>query len=221
MTDLSKNQRTLASYEAIALEYAASTKGTPSGVCEFAMRQLAQSLPEGGTVLELGSGPGWDADFLESLGARVRRTDASTAFCRFQTSRGKSAERLDAITDDYSTDALSAYEAIMALYVLQHIEREATDVVLGKVAAALRVGGSFLVSVRVGVGDLWEGSPSGNRYHVTLWEPAAFEERLGSVGLEPFWTARTQDDEGPWLTVLARKVRADGSNQARQADRTA
>ncbi|MET9311013.1 class I SAM-dependent methyltransferase [Kribbella sp. NPDC003505] len=207
MLDLSRNRRTLAAYEAIALEYASSTKGTPTGVNQATLKELADSLPTGGTVLELGSGPGWDADWVESLGVRVRRTDATAAFCAFQRSRGKHAERLDAITDDYTNAAWPAFDGVMALCVLLHIEREATDIVLQKVAAALRTDGVFLVSVREGIGDRWEGRASGNRYHVTLWNVLTFEERLRDAGLEPFRRAHSLDEEGAWCTFIARKTR--------------
>lgn len=41
--------------------------------------QLAE-LVGAGTVLELGSGPVWDAAYLEGRGPRVVRTDAVSAF---------------------------------------------------------------------------------------------------------------------------------------------
>lgn len=208
MLDVSKNQRTLSAYESIALDYAASTKGTPSGVSEAAMRRFVASLPTGGSVLELASGPGWDADFVELLGARVRRTDGAAAFCEFQTSRGKTIERLDAITDAYTDRDWPGYDGVMALCLLLHIERDVTDVVLRKVAAALRPGGTFLVSLREGSGEFWEGGESGNTYHVTLWEEPAFAATVRAAGLTPYWSARTEYAEGPWLTFLVRKPRA-------------
>nr|WP_240962929.1 class I SAM-dependent methyltransferase [Antrihabitans stalactiti] len=169
------------------------------------MNRFVDSTPEGGTVLELGSGPGWDADFLESRGLHVRRTDAAAAFRDLQIARGKHVDRLDAIADEYIDTRWPSYDGVMALFVLQHIEREHTDEILRKVAQALRPGGTFLGTVREGIGDIWEGSESGNRYHVTRWEPDAFEARIDAANLEPIWRTRFVDDEGPWLGVIARK----------------
>lgn len=201
----SRNHQTLAAYEEIAHDYAASTRGAPSGVGAAGLRRLLAAVPEGGSVLELGSGPGWDADFVEEHGPRVRRTDATAAFCDLQTARGKQVERLDVVTDDYTDADHPAYDAVMALCLLLHVERADIDGVLRRVAAALRPGGTFLVSVREGSGECWETGDDGRRrYHVTLWTAAGFEERLRAAGLEPTWTARSLDGEGPWLTVIAR-----------------
>ncbi|MBJ8339137.1 class I SAM-dependent methyltransferase [Antrihabitans sp. YC3-6] len=201
---VSKNQETLAAYEAIALEYAQSTEGSSTTAHHATMQHFVDSLSPGDTVLELGSGPGWDADFVESFGTRVRRTDATAAFREFQVARGKHIEPLDAVNDAYVDPIWPAYDAVMALYVLQHIEREDNDTVLRKVAEALRPGGRLLVTVREGSGDLWEGT-SGNRYHVTRWEPSAFEARVEAAALEPVWTDHFVDEEGPWLALIARK----------------
>ena len=205
MDSLTRNRTTVRSYEAIAREYAVSTAGTPSGVGEAGMRRLVAAVPRGATILELGSGPGWDADFVESLGPRVRRTDVTSAFREFQTQRGKQVEPLDAITDAYTDDDNPAYDGIMALAVLQHIDRAATDAVLGKVAQALRPGGAFLVTTREGTGDYWDVGSSGNRYHVTLWAADAFSARMAAAGLTPVWSARSLNDDEAWFTVLARR----------------
>lgn len=202
----SNNRRTLAAYEDIALEYAASTQATPTDVGQTTTRRFADGIRPGGTILELGSGPGWDADDLETLGFDVRRTDATVAFCDFQTARGKHIERLDAITDDFAPRNGSTYDAVMALYVLQHIERGDTDTVLRKVAAVLNEGATFLVTVREGSGEHWDTGESGNRYHVTEWAADDFVERLRAVALEPVWSDRSVDDEGPWLNIIARKT---------------
>ncbi|ARE33981.1 hypothetical protein A0W34_12115 [Rhodococcus sp. BH4] len=65
---------TLASYEAGANLYAAR----PYVMGEAMVRYLARiaKLVDGGTILELGSGPGRDAEYLESLGVWWRALTA-------------------------------------------------------------------------------------------------------------------------------------------------
>ncbi|WP_109505366.1 class I SAM-dependent DNA methyltransferase [Nocardioides speluncae] len=199
---ITSNRETVASYERIARDYAEST-ASPDGVGSAALRRLVVAVPPTGQILEIGSGPGWDADFVESFGPTVRRTDITRAFVELQRGRGKQAEVLDAIYDEYG----GPYDAVLALCVLLHIERDDTDRVLAKVAAALRPGGSFLVSVREGVGEQWEVGESGSRYHVVFWDGDDFRARLAAAGLTTTWAARSlEDSDEPWLTVLATKT---------------
>ena len=118
----SAHHRTVESYERIARDYADDTAPGPSGVGDFggdALRRLLGAVPAGGSVLEVGSGPGWDADFLEAHGVAVRRTDITDAFIDLQAERGKVVERLDVTSDDLG----GPYDAVLALAVLQHVDR--------------------------------------------------------------------------------------------------
>lgn len=196
---LTNNRRTIAAYEKYAVRYAEAVAPDPADGVSTELRRLVNVVRPGATVLEVGSGPGWDADQVESLGVSVRRTDVTQAFLELQAERGKHAELLDVLTDDLG----GPYDAVMALCVLLHIDRELTDTVLGKVAGALRPDGAFLVSVREGTGELWESSD----YHVVLWSRTAFGTRLAAAGLRVEWSARTVHSDGPWLTFLAKKTR--------------
>jgi protein-L-isoaspartate O-methyltransferase len=115
------NGRTVAAYENYARRYAANVSPQPSDSGATALRRLVDMLPAGGRVLEIGSGPGWDADFLEGLGVRVHRTDVTAAFRDFQAERGRQAHALDVLTDEIA----ESYDGIVILYVLQHFERGA------------------------------------------------------------------------------------------------
>ena len=128
-------------------------------------------MPAGARVLEVGSGTGRDADYLEARGAHVRRTDATPAFVALQAERGKHAERLDMLSDDLG----GPYDAVLALCVLIHVERARTDAVLRRIADAAR--GVVLISVREG-----EGERSGE-CHMTYWSRDAFAARLARAGL--------------------------------------
>lgn len=203
MSEPTRNRETLDSYEAIARDYAASTRGTPSGVRAEGLDRMLARLPARGAVLELGSGPGWDADHLESHGVRVRRTDGTQSFCDLQHERGHRCDLLDLTTDPFTDAAWPAYDGVLALFVLQHVERAVTQDVLARAAAALRAGGVLLVSMREGDTDAWQVGSSGRRYHVTRWTQDDFDGVLVAAGLTPTWHGRLADDEGDWLLVLA------------------
>ena len=201
----SGNRRTIESYERIARAYAEETAPEKSGPAEFiaeGLRRLVDALPTGGSALDVGSGPGWDADFVESQGVAVRRTDITAAFIDLQAERGKHVEKLDVISGDLG----GPYDGVMALAVLQHVDRDRIPALLRKVAAALHPGGLFLVAIREGDGELWEIGDSGNPYFTVLWRESAFRDLLEDVGLMVTWSSRNEDsEESHWLTFLARK----------------
>jgi 2-polyprenyl-3-methyl-5-hydroxy-6-metoxy-1,4-benzoquinol methylase len=196
-SDPRPNARTIESYEQIADSYALETAG--SDVLAGGLAQLAEALPSG-HVLEIGSGPGWDADTLEGAGLTVRRTDVTQAFIDLQHARGKQVDRLDAIYDQLG----GPYDAVVALHVLQHVEPGDLPAVLTKVAGALRPGGHFLVSIPRGEGAGWEVEESGTSYFRALWTEAEFVAALARAGLTPTWTDRAvPDEERGWLCILA------------------
>jgi SAM-dependent methyltransferase len=191
------SQRTIRYYEHSASEYSRTVSPRPPRSVASALRRIVKHVPRGGLVLEIGSGPGRDADFVESLGITVRRTDATRAFRDAQRARGRHVERLNVLTDPLG----GPYDAILAICVLIHIERTETDRVLGKIRKALRPGGALLVAV-------WEGTgEKAGDYHMTYWSRAAFAARLEAAGLSVEWDSRRVDSDGDvCLTFMARRV---------------
>ena len=194
------NQRTVAGYERCARDYAAEVSSTPSPEGAAALRQLADAVAPGNRVLEIGSGPGWDADFLQTLGIDVHRTDVTVAFCELQSERGKRCEPLDVLADEIA----GHYHGIVMLYVLQHFERAELDAVLGKLARALHAGGALLLSYAEGDDEHWQHGDSGD-YRVVRWTREAFDAHLAQAGFAPAWEHAFQGKDLPWRIVLARR----------------
>jgi 2-polyprenyl-3-methyl-5-hydroxy-6-metoxy-1,4-benzoquinol methylase len=193
----SNNGRTVAAYENYARRYA-SNVSPPSGSGASALRRFAEALPSHGRVLDIGSGPGWDADFLEALGLNVHRTDVTASFRDFQIERGKQCDALDVLRDEIP----ETYDGILMLCVLQHFERSEVDAVLQKLAVALKPGGAMLLSCPLGDDEIWQHTSSGD-YRVVRWSSAMLDERLQRAGFSVVWDIRDDGDEGPWRTVLA------------------
>ncbi|QWP75849.1 class I SAM-dependent methyltransferase [Lysobacter sp. K5869] len=198
-SDRSNNRRTVAAYEGYARGYAAAVSATPSQSAAEDLRSLAAAIPPGGRVLDIGSGPGWDADFLETLGVRVRRTDVTAGFLEFQAERGKAAYRLDVLSDDLG----GTYDGILMLYVLQHFERAQVDGVLRKLAQGLVADGALLMSHMLGDGEEWEGGAGD--YRVVRWPVPAMDERLARAGFAVERESFIDSEKRPWRSVLARK----------------
>ena len=94
------NGYTVASYERCAADYARATEPGTNGVERQALGNLLRVARNQGWILEIGSGPGWDADWLDHAGLKVRRTDAAAAFVALQKARGVKAEVLDVVKDE-------------------------------------------------------------------------------------------------------------------------
>jgi SAM-dependent methyltransferase len=197
----SNNGRTVAAYENYARRYAANVSPQPSESGALALRRLADMLPSGGHALDIGSGPGWDADFLQELGVRLHRTDVTKSFRDFRAERGQRVDALNVLTEQIA----ETYDGILMLCVLQHFERTELDGVLHKLGNALRDQGAMLLSHPVGAGEFWEHTASGD-YRVVKWSSAALDQRLRRSGFVVTWDESEDGDEGPWRTVLARKV---------------
>ncbi len=192
----SSNRRTIKSYTDSVREYDAKVSACPPRYIAAALRRMMTDVPADGLVLEVGSGTGRDADFIELLGGKVRRTDATQAFLDLQAERGKHVARLNLLTDSLG----GPYDAVLAICVLIHIERADTDRVLRKIRRALRPGGVFLTA-------LWAGSgQTDGEYHMTYWSRTGFARRLEAAGLTVEWDSCTLGRGGkPLLLFLARR----------------
>jgi len=197
--ELSAHRRTIASYENCALEYAQSTR-PGAGADDFrVLARFVEVVPADGVVLEIGSGPGWDADWLEAQGIRVRRTDACAAFIGIQAARGAPAELLDVVSDELG----GPYSGVVARHVFQHIERARLPDVLTRIAAALIAGGVLQITLREGQGEWIERGSSGNTYYVAEWTRDELDSILGDLGFRECRWESSEDDDGRWLSVLA------------------
>lgn len=202
------NRRAVADYQCSAREYVATVNGRPSASAE-ALRRLAERVAPGARVLEIGSGPGWDADALEALGVDVHRTDVTAAFCDFQAERGKRCDRLDLLSDRIDV----RYGGAMMLCVLQHFERSQLKGALRKLAGALDAGGPLLLMYPEGDDEYQEHGAAGD-YLVVRWTPAAFDAHLARAGFEVAWQHTIDGRGGSWRTVLAERRSRDGGTKA-------
>jgi SAM-dependent methyltransferase len=196
------NASSIAGYEGCADDYAQTTAPRPEQADQPALVELLKLVEAGSRLLEIGSGPGWDADWLEERGLVVRRTDGAESFVQFQASRGRHAERLDVIRDPLG----GPYDGVVALYVLQHVERELVPSIFARIAQALRPGGVFLLGLREGEGEEVEIGSKGNAYYVALWPRSEIVAALAALGFSLHWSHSFDGRAGRWLTGLFRKA---------------
>nr|WP_281360647.1 GNAT family N-acetyltransferase [Curtobacterium albidum] len=207
-------ERTLLAYERGADRYAERTDDHRAGLVD----DLLALVPAGSHVLELGSGPGRDADALEAAGLRVDRTDGAAAFVDRLRAAGHDARLLDVRDDDGPRDAGGVltlwggpYDAVFANAVLLHVDRDDTGPVLDRACRAVRPGGVLAATVKRGDGDGWSDRKLDDPRWFTYWTEdalAAVVTAAGWRGVTVRETTRPGADER-WLTVTAHRPEED------------
>ena len=198
---LAHNRETVSGYDACAESYAAETDHDPTPDHLEALERFVAVVGSGGRVLEIASGPGWDADRLEDMGLYIRRTDLSEGFIAFQWKRGRTVHPLDLIEGDLG----GPWDGMVALYVIQHVGRPLVDGVIARMATAIRPGGTLLMSFQLGEEERFSEHPEAT-YQVVQWSEADMEAILARHGLTIDWRSTFEGREGVWLTVIARRT---------------
>jgi SAM-dependent methyltransferase len=166
--------------------------------------------PEG-RVLEIGSGPGRDALALEQIGLSVRRTDISPGFVRQLRSAGYVADEVDPLRDDLTNPLRDGapYDGVWANASLLHVARESLQIVLRRLAAATRPGGTLHVTVKEGDGERWSvhGHVGAPRFF-TFWREVALRDVLREAGWRVDEVRRGESEpldrpSEAWLAVFA------------------
>lgn len=153
-----------------------------------------------GTVLELGSGPGWDASYLETRGLRVVRTDGAPAFVEMLQAAGHPARLLDVRSDDFG----GPYDAVLADAVLLHLTRNEFFDVLQRAHRAVRTGGLLAATLKEGDGEAWTQAKLGLPRHFTYWREPAVHAALKATGWQVVSVDHVAGRLEPWLFLIAR-----------------
>jgi 2-polyprenyl-3-methyl-5-hydroxy-6-metoxy-1,4-benzoquinol methylase len=193
------NAETLRTYEQAARLYRERTARGDAEPDDLVVL-VAEHAEPGATVLEIGSGPGVDADRLEALGFAVRRTDATQAFVDLQRADGHEVDVLDVRTDDLG----GPYDVVFAHAVLLHIDRGELPEVLARLRTAVRPGGLLAITLKEGDGEEWSSHKVELPRHFTYWRLEPLGAALVGVGWEPVVLERTSATYGPWLRSLSR-----------------
>lgn len=195
--DQMANATTLAAYELHAEQYIERTSDARSQLAD----NLISLVPEGSSVLELGSGPGHDAAVLEEAGLVVTRTDGAESFVKLFHERGLEAQVLDITADNFG----GPFDAVFANAVLLHVARSRLHDVLMVTRRATRVGGVLVTSFKKGDGDEWSGRKLDAPRYFTYWQ----EEDLRRVVVAAGWTPLRIEESTQlpssekWITVVA------------------
>jgi SAM-dependent methyltransferase len=195
------NRLTLDTYEAHVQEYVDGTTHEMSDAVKDWVDESLRRIRKNGSILELGSAFGRDADYIESKGFHIDRTDATKAFVELLRGKNQRAEVLDAIHDDF----FGKHDAVFANAVLLHFTLEEAQKVISKVYDHLSDDGVFIFSLKQGDGESWSSEKVGAPRYFRLWRPQEVQTTLSSIGFRDISISPTDEPAAKWLHVIAQK----------------
>jgi SAM-dependent methyltransferase len=193
---LAVTRGTLDHYDVVAADYArASSKLDMS----FMRNWFLESVPSGGSILDLGSGSGRDSRAFLDMGYEVTAIDGSAEMCG-QAALVSGIEALHLRFDEI--DFWNRFDGIWARASLLHVPAEMELDVYGRLKAALRPNGVLYVSYKIGNGERMEGERF-FRYH----DEESMKRLIKRVGgLEIVETIENRDGQGRpgvfWINAL-------------------
>lgn len=194
------NQKTLKSYQDHIQDYVAGTPQAAEGPIKEWIDRAVSYLPKDGNILELGSAFGRDADYLESIGCKVLRTDAVQGFVDLLRKQGHSARLLNALTDDFG----GPYDMVFANAVLLHFNPEESQRVLNKAHKSLRPEGILAFSVKEGEGEEWSDQKLDAPRYFCYWKEEDLRSLIQEAGFEIIELGHTTTRHAEWLHVIAK-----------------
>lgn len=203
----SDNQQTVQAYDEHVQEYIAATPNKVTREWEVWINENLDHLDKSAAILEFGSAFGRDADYMESQGYRVQRTDASAGFVSLLQKQGHDAKLLNALTDPLPSNL----DMVFASAVLLHFTREEAGEVIRKVYAALRDHGRFVFSLKIGDGEETSDAKLGAPRYFCYWQAPAIEKVLADAGFDNVKITTAGDPRANrpyWLLISASKEAA-------------
>ena len=208
MTQLDERKRTVqAAYDALGASFGAWGEGVVGDPWERFLDELADRLPAGGRVLDLGCGNGAKIARLAGRFELVA-VDLSEEQLRLARDALPGATLVNGDFGDLDF-ADETFDAVTALYSVMHLPREEHRLLFERIADWLKPGGLFLASLSHVGGDDWTGEWLGVEMFFSgfdaetnrlLVREAGFELVLDDV----VWMREPQG-EVAFLWVLARK----------------
>ena len=197
-------------YDRMAERYL-STKDPEDELTLDALAELAQNLPPGATVLDLGCGAGIPATRWLAQRFTVTGVDFSVRQLELARRNVPGASFLKADMTDLNF-APETFDAVVALHSIIHVPRTEHLALLRNILRWLKPGGAFLATLSVGE---WEGEESDwEGWGAAMrWSHYDRETNLKMLREAGFEITSAQELTGPgtgdegetWLWVLARK----------------
>lgn len=200
-----RNKRTLETYNQNVDRYVEGTVQVTSGHQKEWLDSVFMGLPRDAAILEIGSGFGRDARYIESKGYVVEMTDASKGFVEYLQSHGHPVELLDIVNNRPD----EKYDVILACAVFLHFTDADFQQAVRNVRDSLLENGKFAFSVKLGDGDGWSSKKVDAPRYFNYYQPDELERALARAGMG---VLDMQVYEGKWIHAVSQSSLPDGSS---------
>lgn len=195
------NERTVAAYDAHVQGYVDNTPHEISRTAREWLDTSLEGLSTDARILEIGSGFGHDATYIEQKGYSVERTDVTPGFVDLLRGQGYDARQLNVLTDEIT----GPYDLVVADAVFHHLTRAEATTASRNVLGALGMGGRFAVSLRIGLREGWSDEKLGVPRYFTHWQRPGIEEVIKGAGFASIIATDGHKVNFPWLHLIAQK----------------
>jgi SAM-dependent methyltransferase len=198
----STQARTTATYDKIADDYLERWRNR--SMVHRALERFVALAPSGGTVLDVGCGPGFDGAALRERGMRVVGLDRSPGMLAAGRRHFPGSYVLG---DMRFLPFGGAFDGLWVNASMLHIERGDVEETLDGFWRVLRPGGVLYLSLKKGSGSGWLESGYGGQTQrfFTFWEPDELDAILDQVGFTSLEGWENKGESAHWLNRLLRK----------------
>lgn len=167
-------------------------------------RQFMAALPRDALILDIGCGPGFDADHFRGEGHRAIGIDLSHGMLRLASEEYGAGAYVQA--DMRHLPCGRTADGIWACASMLHLERENFPGVLSGFGMTLKPGGVLCFSLKAGDGDEWDTRYGADcRRWFTFWSETDVDGHLRDHGFEILDPEQDRPDGSSWIRRLARR----------------
>jgi len=197
------NKTTLESYDAGVNAYIENTDHKRDPAVQDWLDKSTAGLEPDARILEIGSGYGRDAMYLESKGFHVEKTDAAKGFVDVLQRTDPTAHILNILTDEIS----GTYDLIIANGVLLHFTAEELELALAKIFNALKHSGTFAFTVKQGIGEEWQNNKNMGPRFFKYWNASELTEILTKNGFVDInsWINDIDAPNATWILFIVKR----------------
>jgi len=198
-----ENEETLNSYEIASDKYLSTVRKQPAENVQAWLLKAIEQLSKNASIFEVGSAGGIEANYLETMGFKVQRSDAAKSFVKHLSKSSSSCLLFNALRDEYP----DKYDLIFANAVLLHFTDSEALSFAKKSFNALNTGGKLALTTKKGVGESWQTKKLDLPRYENYWTPADIKQLMMSAGfvIDDFISAKSERQNATWLYIICHK----------------